>query len=62
MVETASQSIWKIVNDANIQHYIRCNMMYLFQRTSITDKAWNAIIKHKHHWEKEGGGDGPTFI
>ena len=18
--------------------------------------------KHKHHWEKEGGGDGPTFI
>ena len=62
MIETASQSIWTIVNDANIQHCICSNMMYLFHRTSITDKAWNAIKKHKHHWEKEGGGDGPTFI
>ena len=62
MIETASQSIWKILNDANIQHCIRSNMMHLFHCTSITDKAWNAIKKHKHHWEKEGGGDGPTFI
>ena len=37
-------------------------MMYLFHRTSITDKAWNAIKKHKHHWGKEGGRDGPKFI
>ena len=37
-------------------------MMYSFHRTSITDKAWNAIKNLKHHWEKEGGGDGPTFI
>ena len=37
-------------------------MMYLFHRTSITDKAWNAIKKHKNHWEKGGGVDGPTFI
>ena len=36
--------------------------MYLFYRTSITDKAWNAIKKNKYHWEKEGGGDGTTFI
>ena len=62
MVETASQAIWTIVNDANIQHCIRSNMMYLFYRTYITDKAWNAIKNHKHHWEKEGGGYGPTFI
>ena len=62
MVETVSQEIWTIVNDANIQHCIRSNMMYLFHRASITDKAWNAIKKHKHNWEKEGGGDGPTFI
>ena len=27
-----------------------------------SDKAWNAIKKHKNHWEKEVGGDGPTFI
>ena len=38
MIETASQAIWTIVNDANIQHYIRANMVYLFHRTSITDK------------------------
>ena len=37
-------------------------MSYLFHRTSITDKSWNAIKKHKNHWEKDGGGDGPTFI
>ena len=37
-------------------------MMYLFHCTSITEKAWNTIRKHKHHWEKEGGGDGPTII
>ena len=36
--------------------------MYLFHRTSIADKAWNAIKKHNSHWEKDGGGDGPTFI
>ena len=36
--------------------------MYLFHRTSITDKAWNAIKNHKNHWEKYGGRDGPTFI
>ena len=62
MVKTASQAIWTIVNDANIQHCIRSTMMYLFYRTYIPDKAWNAIKNHKHHWEKEGGGDGPTFI
>ena len=52
MVETASQEIWKIVNDANIQYCIRSNMMYLSHRTYITEKAWNAIKKHKHHWGK----------
>ena len=62
MVDTASQSIWTIVNDENIQHCIHYNMMYLFHRTSITDKAWNGIKNHKIHWEREGGGDGPTFI
>ena len=62
MVETASQVIWTTVNDANIQHCICSNMMYLFHHKSITYKAWNAIKKHKHHWEKEGGRDGPTFI
>ena len=62
MVETASQAIWTIVNDANIHHRISSNTMYLFHRTSITDKAWNVTKNHKHHWEKEGGGDGPTFI
>ena len=50
MIETASQAIWTIVNDANIQHYIRANMMYLFHCTSITEKSWNAIKKHKKHW------------
>ena len=49
IIETASQAIWTIVNDANIQHCIRSNMMYLFHRTSITDKAWNVIKKHKNH-------------
>ena len=62
MIETASQSIWIIVNDANIQHCICYNMMYLFHRTSIIEKPRNAIKKHKHHWEKEVGGYGPTFI
>ena len=62
MFERASQAIWEIVNDANIQHCTRSNMMYLFHRTSILDKAWNTIKKHKNHWEKEDGGDGPTFI
>ena len=62
MIETASQAIWTIVNDANIKHCICSNMMYLFHRTSITDKSWNAIKKHKNRWEREGGGDGPTFI
>ena len=56
MIETASHALWTIVNDANIQHCIHSNMMYLFHRTSITGKAWNAIKKHKHHWGKEGGG------
>ena len=37
-------------------------MMYLFYCTSITDNACNAIKKHKHHWEKEGGGDRLIFI
>ena len=49
MIETASQAIWKIVNDANIQHCIHANIMYLFHLTSITDKAWNAIKNHKNH-------------
>ena len=62
MVETSSQAICTIVNDANIQHCIRSNMMYLFHRASFTDKAWNTIKNHKHHWEKEVGGYGPTFI
>ena len=43
MIETASQTIWTIVKDANIQHCIIYNMMYLFHCTSITDKASNAI-------------------
>ena len=50
MVDTERQAIWKIVNDTNIQHCIRSNIIYLFHRASITDKAWNAIKKHKHHW------------
>ena len=62
MIETASQAIWTIVNDASIQQCIRANIMYLFHRTSITDKAWNAIKMHRNHWEKDGGGDGLTFI
>ena len=33
IIETASQAIWTIVNDANIQHFIRFNMMYLFHCT-----------------------------
>ena len=36
MVETASQAIFTIVNNANIQYCIRSNMMYLFHCTSIT--------------------------
>ena len=36
--------------------------MYLFHHTSIIDQACNAIKKHKHNCEKDGGGDGPTFI
>ena len=39
IIETASPEIWTIVNDANIQHFIHSNMMYLFYHTSITDKA-----------------------
>ena len=62
MVETVSQSIWKIVNNTNIQHCISYNMMYLFHRTSITDKAWNAIKNHNHNREKEGGRYGLKFI
>ena len=62
MIETASQAIWTILNDAKIQNCIRSNMMYLFHRTSISDKAWNAIKKHKIHWEREGGWYGPTLI
>ena len=62
MIETSSQAIWTIVNDAKIQHCIRSNMMYLFHRTSIKDKARNAIKKHKHNWEREGDRDGLTFI
>ena len=61
-IETASQAIWTIVNDASIQHCIPTNIMYLFHRTSITDKAWNAIKMHRNHWEKYGSGDGLTFI
>ena len=30
--------------------------------TMVTDKAWNAIKKHKNHWEKDGSGYGTTFI
>ena len=37
-------------------------MMYLFHCTSIIEKALTEIKKHKHHWEKEGSGDGPEFI
>ena len=55
-------TIWTIVNNVNIQHCIRSNMMYLFNHAYITDKAWNSIKKHKHNWEKEGGGDGQNFI
>ena len=62
MIETTSQAILTIVNNANIQHCISSNMMYLFHHTSITDTAWNAIKKNKNHWERKGGGDGPTFI
>ena len=61
-IETESQAIWTIVNYANIQHCIRSNMMYLFHRISITDKSRNTIKKHRYHWEKECGRDGPTFI
>ena len=62
MIETASQAIWTIVNDANIQHYIRANMMYLFHRTSITYKAWNVIKKHKNNWKKTAADmDQPSF-
>ena len=43
IIETTSQAIWKIVNDANTQNCIRSNMMYLFHCKSITNKAWNAI-------------------
>ena len=39
MVETASQAIWKIGNNANIQHCIRAYLMYLLHCTPITDKA-----------------------
>ena len=38
MVETSSQAIWTIVNDANIQHCIHYNIMHLFRRISITEK------------------------
>ena len=50
IIETASQAIWTIVNNANIQHCICANMMDLFHRTSITEKAWNAIKNHKNNW------------
>ena len=50
MVETESHEIWTIVNNANIQHCIRSNIMYLFHRTSIIEKSCNPIKKHKHHW------------
>ena len=36
--------------------------MYLFHRTSITDKAWNVIKKHKNPWGKDVSRDGPTLI
>ena len=52
MIDTASQAIWTIINNTNIQHCICSNMMYLFHRTSITYKAQNAIKNHKHCWEK----------
>ena len=52
IIETASQAIWMIINDANIQHCICSDMMYLFHRRSMTEKAWNAIKKDKHRWEK----------
>ena len=55
MIETSIQAIWTILNDANIQHCIIANMMYLFHHTSTTDKAWNAIKKNKNHWGKDGG-------
>ena len=62
MIETGSQTIWMIVNDANIQHCIRANMMYLFHRTSITYKAWNAIKKHKNNRKKTAAEmDQPSF-
>ena len=57
MIDTTIQEIWTILNNANIQHFFRANMMYLLHCTSVTDKAWNAIKKHKNHWEKDGGGD-----
>ena len=62
MIGTASQEIWTIGNNENNQHCIRSNMMNLFHCTSITDKAWNAIKKHKIHWKREDGRDRPTFI
>ena len=62
IVETASQAIWTIVNDANIQHCIRSKMMCLYHRTSTTDKALNAIKNQKLRWEKEGNGYGLAFI
>ena len=62
IIDTASQAIWTVLNDTNIQHCIRANMMYLFHCTSITDKEWNAIKNHNNNWEKDGGGYGPTFI
>ena len=62
MIDTASQAIWMIVNDANIQHCIRANMIYLFHCTSITDKSWNTIKNYKNHLVKDGGRDGPTLI
>ena len=61
IIETASQEILTIVNDANIQHCLHYNMMYLFHHTSIIDQAWNTIKKHKHNCEKDGGVDGQTF-
>ena len=53
MVGTASQEIWTIVNNANIQHWICSNTMYLLHRTFILDKVWNTIKNHKHNWEKK---------
>ena len=62
IIETASQEIWRIVNDANIQHCISANIMYLFHCTSITDKAWNTIKKHKNHWKMTAADmDQPSF-